>query len=195
MRLNERLNFVIPLYRGDDDCYAWVHAAPISREVFESNYLLLSKTFTAIHSEGLGEIAGPKIARLLMNDVAKSMDSGSPDALTRPLMNEMRRLTNVLLRTNLAWETMPLQDAISHKALDDDDLSEVENILTFFTVVLHLYPKNMRQTYLDGASRMWGAQMLSSNSTEFLSSLPTSTEIASTGGKQVAVTPASSVPS
>jgi hypothetical protein len=191
MRLNERLNFVLPLYRGDDDCYAWVHAAPISREVFESNYLLLSKTFTAIHSEGLGEIAGPKIAKLLLNDVAKSMDSSNPDIVTRPLLNEIRRLSNVMLKTATAWETMPLQDAIQHKQLDEEDIGEVENILTFFTVVLHLYPKNMRQAYLDGATKMWGAQMLSSNSTEFLNSLPTSSEIVSIGAKAIA----SSVPS
>jgi len=180
MKINERLNLVIPLYRFDDDPYAWVHSMPISREIFESHYLLLSKTFTAIHSEGLGEIAGPKVALLMLKDVAKSM-TNDPDYLIRPLMNEMRRLSNVILRANDKWETMPLQDAINGKFLDDEDLREVENSLTFFIVVSHLYPKTQKQMFLDGSAKLWGAVMTSLNYTEYKDSLLTSTTIESIG--------------
>lgn len=190
MRINERLNLVVPLYRGEEDPYAWVHSMPISREVFESHYRLLARTFSAIHAEGLGELAGPKIALLMLKDVAKGMNN-DPDSLTRPLLNEIRRLSNVLLKTDTAWEAMPLQEAINGKHLEEDDLWEVENILTFFMVVLHMYPRNLRQDFLDGACRMWAAQMLSSSYMEFQNSLPTSIVTGSAGVKAIP----SSVPS
>lgn len=193
MKLNERLNLVIPLYRDGDDPYAWVHATPISREVFESNYLLLSKTFTAIHTEGLGEVAGPKVAALILRDIGKQMAGAGGDGETviRPLLNEIRRLSNVIVPGPNGWEMRPLQDAIVPKLLDEDDLHEVENGLVFFTVVSPMYPKQSRQDFLDGAARLWGARMLSSNSTEFRDSLRTSTETASSG----ATVTTSSVPS
>src|SRR3979409_127246 len=183
MRINERLNLVFPLYHGDEDLYAWVHSMPISREVFEAHYRLLAKTFTAIHAEGLGEIAGPKIAMLMLKDIAKDINPSDPISLTQPLLNEMRRLSNVLLKTDNGWEALPLQEALNGKHLDQDDLWEVEKILNFFTVVLHMYPRNLRQSFLDGACRMWAAQMSSLNYTEFLNSLPTLTATVSTGEK------------
>lgn len=185
MRINERLNIVIPLYRDGDDAYAWVHSTPISREVFDSSYMLIAKTFTAIHSEGLGEVGGPKVALNIMRDVGRQMagPGGDGAAVTTPLMNEIRRLSSVIVRMRDSWETMPLHDAVIGKLLDEDDVVEVENSLAFFTCASRMYPRNQRQDFMDGAARLWGAQMLSLNSTEFRVSLQTPTEIESTGAR------------
>ena len=96
MIINERLNLVLPIYRVPNEPYAWVHSTPISPQVFESNHLLIAKTFAMIHSQGLGEIAGPKVAAMIMRDIAAGR-SGTDTAMV-PLLNEMRRLTKVVFK-------------------------------------------------------------------------------------------------
>lgn len=190
MRVNEKLHLVIPLY-NDDDVSAiqhYVHSAPLSREVFEAHFLLLSKTFTAIHAEGLGEIAGPRVAALIMREVAKRMrDEEGHQAV----MNEIRRLSNVLTRTGGKWVTMPLQDAIDTQTLGEDDQAEVENAIVFFIACSALYRKQILADMLNGAARLWGAQITSSDCMAFIASLPTSTAIVSSGAN---LKPAASVP-
>jgi hypothetical protein len=179
VRINERLNIVIPLYH-DDEPYAYVHSTPISREVFEVNYLLISKTFSSIHSEGLGEVAGPRVAQLIMRDIAEQGGDRTQKS-ARSLLDEIGRLSNVILAGKSGWETIPLQEALDRKLIDEDDRSEVMNSLVFFTVASLMYPRNMRQMFMDRAAQIWGARMLSSNSTDFTASLPTSTATVSSG--------------
>lgn len=190
MRLNEKLHLVIPLYDDEEvsTIQHYAHSAPISREVFEAHFLLLSKTFTAIHAEGLGEIAGPRVAALIMRKVAERMNDQEGH---QALMNEIRRLSNVLTRSGGKWVTMPMQDAIDTKAIGDDDLSEIENAIVFFIVSSVLLPKERKRVMLDGAATLWGAQITSSDCMGFAASLPTSTAIANTGVSQ---RPVSSVP-
>lgn len=93
--INERLHFVVPIYADDGDTIsAYVHSAPISREVFEAHFLLISKTFTAFHTEGLGFLGGPRVASLMLNKVAEKIGDQT-GAIA--LMNEIRRLSNVLI--------------------------------------------------------------------------------------------------
>lgn len=190
MRLNEKLHLVIPLYDDEEvsTIQHYAHSAPISREVFEAHFLLLSKTFTAIHAEGLGEIAGPRVAALIMRKVAERMNDQEGH---QALMNEIRRLSNVMTRTGGKWVTMPMQDAIDTKAIGDDDLSEIENAIVFFIVSSVLLPKERKRVMLDGAATLWGAQITSLDCMGFAASLPTSTAIVNTGVSQ---RPVSSVP-
>ena len=74
IKISEKLNLVIPLYHGNQ-VYSYVYSTPISREIFELNHLLIAKTFTKIMAEGLGTISGPRVAAMLMRDVAKQMDA------------------------------------------------------------------------------------------------------------------------
>lgn len=183
MRINERLNLVIPCYRDDGEPYAWAHSVPLSREAFNANYVLLGRTFEAIHMEGMGVITGPRLSALALRDVAKALagPDGDPDQITAPFLNELRRVSNVMIGTPAGWESVPLQEAVSRKLLDDDDIDEVESILVFFMLGSRLYPKNGRQTWMDGFANRSGARILSSNSTEFIASLRTSTATASSG--------------
>jgi len=190
MRLNERLNLVIPIYDTDDRVKAYVHSVPLSREAFEAHYLLIAKTFAAIHAGGLGEVAGPRVAAMVLRDVARrERDEEGAVALT----SEVRRLTNVLAATPTGWDRVPYEEVVTRKALDDDDLSEVENALIFFMVASAMHRRRILREVLPGAASLWGAQTSPSDFTVFAASLGTSTQVAHTG---VTRTPAaaSSVP-
>jgi hypothetical protein len=183
MRLNERLNFVLPIYDADDKISAYVHSTPLSREAFEESFVLISKTFSAIHGEGLGSIAGPRVASLILWEVAKRNDdkAGTLTAAALTLMNEIRRLTNVVVSGPRGWTTVPFQDAVDAKTIDPDDLSEVENAIVFFTVYSAMHRRQTLKDLLTGAARMWGAQVSSLTPTAFAASLPTSTETVNIG--------------
>lgn len=189
MKLNRKLHVVIPVYDEDGATVsAYVHYTPISREVFEAHHVLLAKTFAYIHSEGLGAVAGPRIASLLMRKVAKA-DRDEAGAAT--LMNEIRRLANALVKSPTGWEAMPFQDVVDRNLFDDGDLSEVENALVFFTVDLAMLQRSVRQEMVAGAASLWGAQISQQSFTEFQASLRTSIVDASSGARQAH---ASSVP-
>ena len=188
MRLNEKLHLVVPIYDENDDPNSYVHSAPLSREVFESHFLLISKTFTAIHAEGLGEIAGPRVASLIMRKVAERMRNMES---YQALMNEIRRLTNVLTREGGRWAMIPFQDAMDRKAIPAGDLAEVENAIVFFMLLSAMQQRRMLAHFLTGAAELWGAQISSLDCTAFAASLPISTATANTGASP---TPVSSVP-
>jgi hypothetical protein len=181
MRLNEKLNLVIPIYDADDKISAYAHSTPISREAFEDSFVLISKTFSAIHGEGLGSIAGPRVASLILREVAKRNDdkAGTLTAAALTLMNEIRRLTNVLTPGPNGWTMIPFEEAA--KTIDPDDLSEVENAIVFFIVYSAMHKRQTLKDLLTGAAKMWGAQVSSLTPTAFAASLPTSTETVNIG--------------
>jgi hypothetical protein len=182
MRINKALNLVIPVDR-DDGSTIYVHATPIEPEVFDRYFLVISKTFAAIYSEGLGPIAGPRVAAKLLKKVA--IDAGQwdgPEGVEVGLVNEIHRLANVLVPSPNGWQTVPYHDAYSQKLIDAEDLSEISNALAFFTVAFSMHRREERRSILEGASKIWGSQITSSNCSEFASSLPKLTATANSGG-------------
>jgi hypothetical protein len=180
IKIDRRLNLVIPIER--DDGIAYVHATPISREVFEANYLPISKAFAAIYSQGLGLMAGPRVAALVLKQV--SIDLGmwdGPTGVEASLMNEIRRLANVLAPGPGGWQPTPFQEAIDRQMLSPDDAAEVQNALVFFIVASAMHRRTELASVLAGAAQLWGAQIESLTLMEFSASLPTSTETASSG--------------
>lgn len=175
--INEKLNLVVPLYR-DTGLYAYVHSVPVSREVFEANFLLISKTFTAIYTEGLSEITGPRIAGLVMNSIAQAMQASTKSDINpaQSLLNEIRRLTTVLVSDAGGWQNLTLHDALAMRKLDEDDVVEVENAIVFFICVSSIHRRAVLREILPGAVELWGARISSLNATAFAASLPTSTE-------------------
>jgi hypothetical protein len=190
MRLDDRLNLVIPIARGDSTIY--VHATPLSRDVFEAHYLVLSKAFTAMTTEGLSVVAGPRVAALVLKDVAQSSGRWEgPQGVEKTLMNEFVRITNVAMPGENGWESMPLAVALSRELLDADEKAEVIGAIVFFTANSALHRKEVLRMILSSLCDLWGTQTTSSGFTEFVASLPTSTEAANTG----VTTPGVSVPS
>lgn len=176
MRLAKNLNLVIPV-EMEGGVTAYVHSTPISRETFEGAFLLIAKTFATIHQNGLGVIAGPRVAALILQQTALNMGMEEKGV---QLMNEIRRLSNVL--TPGTGDTMvPLQEAVTRGVLSDEDRSEVENALAFFTVCSAMHRREEREMILREAMLLWGGQLGSWGCTEFLSSLPTLTGDENTG--------------
>ena len=188
MQIDRKLNLVVPIEHSNGT-KTYVHAMPISREVFERYHLEIAKTFSAIYQEGLGFVAGPRIAAMLLR--RKSEEIGTwldiPEAkfigVEHGLMAEIRRLANVLVFGTNGWEMVPFQEALDKKAIDEDDASEVENALVYFTVASSMHKKTELQTVLAGASKLWGALVTQLNCTEYSASLPTSTAAGNTGEK------------
>lgn len=170
MRIDKRLNFVVPIEDDAGSITAYVHAAPISREVFDLHFMLLGQTFTAIYGQGLGYLAGPRLAANLLRTLAKSQDKVEEADV---LLREVVRLSNVV--TPGRPDTVPLQQALVEGLINADDAAEVENALAFFTVASWMHKRREVAGILDGAGQLWGARTLSLSCTEFAASLLTST--------------------
>jgi len=185
-KIDKRLNIVIPIERGH------VHSMPISRAIFDKYFLTISKTFATIYAEGLGFMAGPRVAALLLKKVAQ--DCGEWDGeegVANGLMNEIVRLSNVVIQDDGIWKTIPLHNAIDKDVLNEEERSEVINALVFFTCASSMHKRTDLSAVLSGMGSIWGGQTTLSDSTEFAASLPISTPEDSTGQKATA----SSIPS
>ncbi|KWN80871.1 hypothetical protein WM24_23850 [Burkholderia ubonensis] len=181
MKLDRKLNLVLNIESGH------VHHAPISKEVFERYFLPISKTFTRIYAEGLGSMAGPRVAAMMLKKVAQDDNIWEGvDGVENGLMNEIRRLTNVVLPSEQGWSTLPYYEALRQDMLDEDEVSEVENALCFFTCAVSMHKKNERNVIVGAMTLFWGGQITSSGLMEFARSLPTSTADENTGEKATA---------
>jgi hypothetical protein len=178
MKINRRLNLVVPVHYDSEVLH--VHHVPISRQVFERYFLVISKTFAKIYTEGLGLAAGPRVAMLLLRATAEEMGVlDGPTGVEMGLIAEIKRLTHVIaanLETG-GWQQIPYPIAIARQMIDEDDAAELENALAFFTVASSGHRREDRDGILTGASKLWGGETSLLDCTEFLNSLPTSTPI------------------
>lgn len=193
--IDERLNFVIPLYDdGQETPRAYVFATPISRAVFEAHFALLAKTFAMIQGDGYGAVAGPRVASLLLREVATREYGPEAAEKSVPLVKEIRRLTNVLVREGGKWAILPYETSRTDPAvLDEDEVAEVDNALVFFIALSAMVKRAHLRANLDWPARIWGAQVSSLSATAFLASLPISTPAANTS-TAAAPAPAPSLP-
>lgn len=133
--IDKKLNVVVGVDMADGSD-GFVHAMPLSREVFETHFLVISKMVAAIFGEGLTIIAGPRVASLMLKKVATDLGVwDTPGGVKDGLMLEIRRLSNLAVSTPGGWSSIPLQEAIDKRLIDDESLSELENALVFFTAV------------------------------------------------------------
>ena len=177
-RLNRKLNLVLDIETGDGIVH--IHSMPISREVFEDNFLPISRAFTAVYSNSLGPVTGPRVAALLLRQEAQTL--GVWEKTQQSLMAEIYRLTNVVAPGPNGWETMPFDVAKKRGVLDDDEAAEVENCIVYFTCASSIRLKQEMELAREGLRTLWGAQTTSLNVTEYTRSLPTSTQEETTGG-------------
>lgn len=176
MEINKKLNLVIPLERGDG-ATIYAYSMPIDRALFERYYKIFAKCFSEIYGSGLGIMSAPRVALMIMRDAAKELGVwDGPEGAEHGLVNEIRRLTYVIALTERGWEPVPWHEAITRKLIDDDEISEVENAIAFFTVAWHYHRRSDRKGILEGASKLWGGHLESLSYTEFCAYLPTSTE-------------------
>ena len=199
MRIDKRLNLIISIYDDEDEAklIAHVHSTPLARETVEKNFLLLGQTFAAIYNQGLGKAAGPATSMLLLRQIAQNTGiweekDGSPGS-GKLLVDEIKRLTTVIIQEGGSWQQVPLDVAVARKFLNDDDRSEVENAIVFFIVNYALLPRRERRAMIEGAAELWGAQLSFSTPSDFQTSLKTSKGTASSGEKSPAPAPSARV--
>lgn len=189
MRIDRRLYLVVPVYEGDEgtNVVAHVHSAPLAEDVVDEHFMILGKTYAAIFSGGFGMAAGPAYAMRILRHVAEEAGVWEDDresgrtGVRQGLVEEMRRLTNVAVKRGDDWEPMPLAIAVDAGVIDEEDLREVENAIAFFIVASASLGRSQRPAMLNAAAELWGARISSSNFTEFLNSLKTSTGTGSSG--------------
>ena len=172
MKIDHKLNLVVQV--DGDDGTIFVHSMPLSRAVWERYFIPLSKTFSAMITEGMSFISGPRVAALMLRKVAE--DSGTWDArdgVRDGLMAEIKRLTSVVLPGPNGWTTIPYEAAIGRKLISEDDASEVDGLIVFFICVCAV---QHRRDVADSLTRMavWRGQTTSLSCTEYAASLPIS---------------------
>jgi hypothetical protein len=171
MRIDERLNLIIPIPRDGGTVY--IHSMPLSREAFESQWLMLSKTFAVLMAEGLSVVAGPRIAFMALKDISTKADRwDGPQGVRNTVINEIIRLSNLVSPEGDGWKTTPLQSAIEHKMFSDDELSEVLGTICFFTLNTAIHRKDTLRVVLTNMNDLWGTLTSLSPLTEFVASLP-----------------------
>lgn len=191
IKLNRKLNMVIPI-ETRDGITIYVHSTPIMRETFETYFEPIARTFTQIYSAGHGIYSGPRVAELILRKVATQMNMwDGENGVKNGLIVEIHRLTNVATPSPAGWTYLPWEIAVKDGLVDEDDASEVENALVFFTVASAMHKKSELRPLLESALSLWGAQPESLKLTDYLASLPTSTVTENTGGKPTV----SSIPS
>jgi hypothetical protein len=175
MRLDNKLNLITEI-ETDDKATIFVHSTPISRDVFEKYFLVISKTFASIISEGLSFISGPRVAAMMLKKIASDQGVWEGRAgVEVGLISEIRRLSNVIMPSEKGWNTVPFQDAIDKQLLHPDDIAEVEGLICFFICASAMSRRTEIASVLDRMA-VWGSSTTLLNSTAFAASLPTSTE-------------------
>ncbi|EBX3951634.1 hypothetical protein DRV38_20955 [Salmonella enterica subsp. enterica serovar Offa] len=178
MKIARNLNLIIPVQTEKGK--AWIHATPINKEVFKEHFFILSKTFSAIFSEGLGVVAGPRIAYLMLERISRDSNAWEGDKGVRnTLVNEVIRLANLVYPVEgKGYDTIPLDMALEREIID---LDEVAGELVFFTCVSSINSSVQAKGTMDVVNGIWGTQCSFLNLTEWIASLPTLKSAASSG--------------
>ncbi|EPO2360021.1 hypothetical protein ACT7JS_001379 [Escherichia coli] len=178
MKIAKNLNLIIPVRTEKSN--GWIHATPISKEVFKEHFFILGKTFSAMFSDGLGVVAGPRVAFLMLEKI--SCDSGiweGDKGVRNTLVNEIIRLANLVYPVEgKGYDTIPLDMALEREIID---LDEVAGELVFFTCVSSINSPEQAKGTMDVVNGIWSTQCSSLNLTEWIASLPTLKSAASSG--------------
>jgi hypothetical protein len=183
VKINRNLNLVIPL-NIENKGKIYIHSSPISRDIFEQFYLELGKVFTqcfdSINQAHLA-LSAPQLAYPALKKM--SIDAGTWETVKRGFINEIIRLTNVLIAGDKGWESIPLDIAIKREIIDEDEESEVLSAITFFTAISRVAPKELRSSFIEMAGSIRNWELTSLDSTEYQNGLVMSEKIAPTGKK------------
>lgn len=176
MKISRNMNLIIPVETEMGSAY--IHATPISKEVYREHFFVLSKTFSAIFSEGLGAMAGPRIAYLMLERICRDTNAGGvniwdgTNGVRNTLVNEVIRLSNLVYPVEgKGWDTKPLDVAIEREIVD---LDEVMGELVFFTCVSSINKPAQAKGLMEQVNGLWNSQISSLNVTDWMRSLPTS---------------------
>jgi hypothetical protein len=175
MRISKQLNLVVPL-QTEGYGMVYIHSTPISRDTFELFYLELGRVFSQCFdsaSDSHMAISAPKLAYPALKKMAINNNNWEGNGGVKfGLVNEIKRLSNVIISNESGWQTITFDMAVKQDILDDEDESEALSALVFYCAISRVAPRDLKRTFLEAAGSLRGWQILSSDCTEFLSSLP-----------------------
>jgi len=171
----------------DENGLIHVHSTSISRSVFEQFYLELGKVFSQCF-DGVSEahlaMTAPQLAYPALKSIAaKAGNWDGTGGVKFGLVNEIIRLTNVLVNTEKGWETLSFDTAVKKGILSEDEEADVLSSLIFFTAISKVAPKEFKDSFLEmaGAFRKW--ELTSLVCTEYMNGLQILTKTDNTGEK------------
>ncbi|ECG8260378.1 hypothetical protein FO131_19575 [Salmonella bongori] len=181
MKISRTMNLIVPV--DTDLGKGYIHSAPISKEVYREHFFVLSKTYSAIFSEGLGVVVGPRIAYLMLEKVAKELRIwDGVEGVRNTLVNEIIRLSSLVYPVeDRGWDNQPLDVAISKGIVDPD---EVLGELVFFTCVCAINKPNQVEGLMNTVHGFWNSATTSLDIMAWTASLPTSTPVGSSGATE-----------
>jgi hypothetical protein len=203
MRINEQRNLVLPIATEkvtkkvdgkdvtEEIVKLWAYHTPISREVWEQHFRVLSATKSALASKGSHYLtsSGPRIAALTLRDEGRkdaaargSFDEHGKvrDDDTDAFFAELQRLTMVLCPGQHGWDMLPVATAIAGGKIDSEDWEEVASSIVFFSCHYAMARKADRETTARGTAYVLDASITSLPPTEFVASLPNLTQASPT---------------
>lgn len=189
----------------EDVVRVWAYHAPISRAVFDTNYRLLASTKSALASKGAHYLmsAGPRIAALTLKDEghrdAESRgkfdeDGNVKDDETIAFLAELTRLTTILCPGVNGWDMLPVELAISSGKVDAEDWQEALSSVVFFTCQSSMAKRVDRKRIAQATASMLNASTTSLSLSEWIASLPKSTQAETSAVKAESSAQSSTIP-
>jgi len=186
VKIDRNLNLVMQVQTAKNGTIH-IHSVSISRSVFEQFYLELGKVFSqcfdSVNQAHL-VLSAPQLAYPALKSIAtKAGNWEGAGSVKFGLINEIIRLTNVLVSSEKGWESIPFGVAVKQGILDEDDEAEILSSLVFFIAISKVAPKDLKNSFLEmaGALRNW--VLTSLDATAYMNGLPISTKKEPTGRK------------
>lgn len=182
MQITDSLNLALPFGDG-----LVAYHTSIDRAVYEANYAVINATKAALSRKGIHYQmgSGPRIANLALKDegLKDAAERDSVDAKgnvvdqrTPALFEEIKRLTTILAPGASGYENLPVDVAISQGRMDEEDWSELEAAIVFFTCHVMPTKKANRAGIAKATASVANGSIAPSSITAFAASLQTSTK-------------------
>lgn len=190
MKINNDFKLVFPVrYSEAGEVLVRGYHTPISREVFEANYRVISATAAEIFGKdgAFAAGAGPHIASIALKDNGKrdalahrdvDQDGNPRDGGAKALLAELKRLTLIIAPGPNGFESVPVDEAIRRDVIDADDWADAESVLVFFTCGSQLVARAEKKARAEIIAGALKAQITYSTLMELSDSSQTSTPAA-----------------
>jgi hypothetical protein len=174
MRVDKKLNLVVPCEQEGGEII-YFHSIPILKETFQRYSLVIAATFNKLLVNGLQSM-GARIAAFTLQEVAEEMGKWEgTQGVKEGLLNEIDRLTNVLVMGANGWESVPVQTAIARGGIDEDDYEEAKQKIVFFILISAMARRDVAASFMVILENDWGMLTTPLNATAYGNSLLTST--------------------
>jgi hypothetical protein len=174
MRVDKKLNLVVPCEQEGGEII-YFHSIPILKETFQRYSLVIAATFNKLLVNGLQSM-GARIAAFTLQEVAEEMGKWEgTQGVKEGLLNEIDRLTNVLVMGANGWESVPVQTAIARGGIDEDDYEEAKQKIVFFILISAMARRDVAASFMVILENDWEMLTTPLNATAYGNSLLTST--------------------